>query len=219
MSTFPTSRRNLTLYSSMGCLFVSDFIRGVDVKLEYNAAAIAIGLIVMIWPVLTKVQFEALPKLFRIRKAPKKANVQDDTSPTTAKIYTHLGLSFILNWLVAPFVMLALAHICLPSPKHSSFRIGLILVGLARCIAMVLVWNRLAGGDEEYCAILVLVNSLLQLALYPVYSLLFVGVIEGDSRAKGGSISYGKVAISVLIVSGFGLQVSGYLTWYLLNSI
>ena len=97
--------------------------------------------------------------------------------------------------------MLGLAWATLPD--LTTYRTGVILVGLARCIAMVLVWNDLAGGNREYCATLVVANSLLQIVLYSPYSVLFVNVI---GRAKSGDeihVSYGDVAISVLIVSPF----------------
>jgi ACR3 family arsenite transporter len=82
-------------------------------------------------------------------------------------------------------------------PDLPSYRDGVILVGLARCIAMVMVWNQLAGGDANYCAILVVINSILQILLYSPYALLFINVVGGDKRFH---LSYGTVAISVLIV-------------------
>lgn len=125
--------------------------------------AILIGLLVMMWPVLTKVQYEKLPVIFKKRG-----------------IWIHIGISIILNWIVAPFIMLSLAWATLPESSLERERKGVILVGIARCIgkssrmhdirmtqtylsaAMVLIWNGLACGDPEYCAILVCVNSILQ---------------------------------------------------------
>ncbi|KAF8752494.1 Sodium Bile acid symporter family [Rhizoctonia solani] len=106
---------------------------------------ILLGLLIMMWPVLTKVQYERLPAIFNRRD-----------------IWVHIGISLVLNWLIAPLIMLGLAWATLPEPGLERERKGVILVGVARCIAMVLIWNGLACGDPEYCAILVCVNSLLQ---------------------------------------------------------
>jgi ACR3 family arsenite transporter len=103
----------------------------------------------------------------------------------------------LLNWIVGPLVMLGLAWATLPDLP--TYRTGVIMVGLARCIAMVLVWNQLAKGDGNYCAILVVFNSILQIILYSPYALLFINVIGGESQS-GVHVSYGSVAISVLIV-------------------
>jgi hypothetical protein len=102
-----------------------------------------------------------------------------------------------LNWIVGPLIMLGLAWATLPDLP--TYRTGVIMVGIARCIAMVLVWNQLAKGDGNYCAILVVVNSILQIILYSPYALLFINVIGGGSHS-GLHVSYGNVAISVLIV-------------------
>jgi arsenite transporter len=142
--------------------------------------AIAIGLIVMMWPILTKVQYESLPEIFSSRR-----------------IWVQIGLSMMLNWIVGPLVMLGLAWATLPDLP--TYRTGVIMVGLARCIAMVLVWNQLAKGDGNYCAILVVFNSILQIVLYSPYALLFINVIGGESQSAA-QVSYGSVAISVLIV-------------------
>jgi len=95
--------------------------------------AIAIRLIVMMWPILIKVKYEALSQTLLSRR-----------------LWIHMGISMILNWVIGPLIMLGLAWATLPDLP--SYRTGVILVGLARCIAMVMVWNQLAGGDEEYCA-------------------------------------------------------------------
>ena len=145
-------------------------------------AAIAIGLIVMMWPILTKVQYESLPQLF-----------------TTRNLYIHIFLSLVLNWIVGPLVMLGLAWATLPDLP--TYRAGVIMVGLARCIAMVMIWNQLARGDAQYCAILVVINSVLQIVLYSPYSLLFVNIIGGGGSHTEIRVDYGDVAISVLIVS------------------
>ena len=85
-------------------------------------------------------------------------------------------------------------------PDLPTYRTGVIMVGLARCIAMVMIWNQLAKGDGNYCAILVVINSVLQIILYSPYALLFINVIGGKSQSQL-HLSYGTVAISVLIVS------------------
>ncbi|KAF8490895.1 sodium bile acid symporter family-domain-containing protein [Gautieria morchelliformis] len=148
---------------------------------------IAIGLIVMMWPVLAKVQYELLPIIF--------------TSP---KIWIHIGISLVLNWIFAPLIMLGLAWATLPDLPN--YRTGVILVGLARCIAMVMIWNQLAGGDMNYCAILVVINSVLQIILYAPYALLFVNVIGGQA---GVHVDYASVAKSVLIYLGIPLLLGG----------
>lgn len=102
-----------------------------------------------------------------------------------------------LNWIVGPFVMLGVAWATLPDLP--TYRTGVIMVGLARCIAMVMIWNQLARGDPDYCAILVVINSVLQIVLYSPYALLFINTIGGQSQADA-HVSYGSVAVSVLIV-------------------
>jgi len=157
--------------------------------------AIAIGLIVMMWPILTQVQYEQLPKVFSRRR-----------------IWGQLGISLFINWIIGPFMMLGLAWATLPDLP--TYRIGVIMVGIARCISMVMIWNRLARGDSEYCAILVIVNSVLQIVLYSPYSLLFINVIGGNRQANI-HVDYGNVAISVLIVcQRFRLEASLLLNIY-----
>lgn len=142
--------------------------------------AIAIGLIVMMWPVLTKVQYEKLPHVF-----------------STSKMWIHIGLSLFLNWIIGPLVMLSLAWATLPDLPN--YRAGVILVGIARCIAMVMIWNDLARGDAEYGAILIVVNAVLQIILFSPLAILFINVIGGN-RHTAVHAAYGNVAISVLIV-------------------
>ncbi|KAJ6493012.1 sodium bile acid symporter family-domain-containing protein [Mycena sanguinolenta] len=159
---------------------------------------IAIGLIVMMWPVLTKVQYETIPQIFR-----------------SSGIWTHIGISMFFNWIVGPLVMLGLAWATLPDLP--TYRTGVIMVGMARCIAMVLIWCQLAKGDGNYCAILVVINSVLQVILYSPYTLLFVNVVGGRDIART-HIEYGKVAISVLIYLGIPLVaglVTRYSVWFL----
>jgi arsenite transporter len=152
------------------------------ISTECYTIAIAIGLIVMMWPILAKVQYEALPALFR-----------------TWHLWTQTFISLFLNWIVGPFVMLGLAWATLPDLP--TYRTGVILVGIARCIAMVMIWNQLARGDANYCAVLVIINSILQIVLYSPISVLFINVIGKFNEHSAIHISYGNVAISVLIVS------------------
>ncbi|KAJ6608316.1 sodium bile acid symporter family-domain-containing protein [Mycena sp. CBHHK59/15] len=159
---------------------------------------IVMGLIIMMWPLLTKVQYETLPQIFR-----------------SSGIWTHIGLSLFFNWIVGPLVMVGLAWATLPDLP--TYRTGVIMVGMARCIAMVLIWCQLAKGDGNYCAILVVINSVLQIILYSPYTLLFVDVVGGQSTSHL-HLSYGKVAISVLIYLGIPLTagiVTRYTVWRL----
>ncbi|KAJ7727727.1 sodium bile acid symporter family-domain-containing protein [Mycena metata] len=156
---------------------------------------IVIGLIVMMWPVLTKVQYETLPEIFR--------------SP---RLWTHIAISLLFNWIIGPLVMVGLAWATLPDLP--TYRTGVIMVGMARCIAMVLIWCDVAKGDGNYCAILVVINSVLQIVLYSPYTLLFVNVVGGrDAFVSHTHLEYGSVAISVLIYLGIPL-VAGLMTRY-----
>ncbi|KAK0729221.1 arsenical-resistance protein [Apiosordaria backusii] len=145
---------------------------------------IAVGLLVMMYPILCKVKYESLHKVFRERE-----------------IWVQLGFSIVVNWVVAPLFMLALSWAFLPDEE--GLRQGLILVGVARCIAMVLIWNNLANGNGDYCAILVAVNSLLQIILFAPLALLFIRVISPNPTAI--TISYSTVATSVGIFLGIPL--------------
>ncbi|KAI0072390.1 arsenical-resistance protein ACR3 [Panus rudis PR-1116 ss-1] len=177
-------------------VIIGEFVPNVQnafdtVRFQSVSVPIAIGLLVMMWPILTKVEYEAIPQLFR-----------------TKALYKHILISFILNWIIGPLIMLALAWATLPDLP--TYRAGVIMVGLARCIAMVMIWNQLAGGDANYCAILVVVNSVLQIVLYSPYSLLFVNII-GGGKGDELHLEYGEVAISVLIYLGIPLGL-GILT-------
>lgn len=134
----------------------------------------------MMWPVLTKVEYERLPKIFGSRQ-----------------LWIHIGISLVLNWIIGPFLMLGLAWATLPDLP--TYRVGVIMVGIARCIAMVMIWNDLAKGNANYCAILVVVNAILQIVLYSPFALLFINVVGGGQEAI--RVSYKEVALSVLIVS------------------
>ncbi|KAK9482810.1 sodium bile acid symporter family-domain-containing protein [Lipomyces starkeyi] len=145
---------------------------------------IAVGLLVMMYPILCKVRYESLHHVFRKRE-----------------IWVQILFSIIVNWIIAPFLMLGLSWAFLPD--KSGLREGLILVGLARCIAMVLIWTGLAGGDNEYCAILVAVNSVLQMVLYAPLAIFFIKVISHASNAN--YVSYTTVAKSVGVFLGIPL--------------
>ncbi|OAP59091.1 arsenical-resistance protein [Fonsecaea erecta] len=148
---------------------------------------IAIGLLVMMYPILCKVRFETLHHSFRKRT-----------------LWVQILFSVVVNWIVAPLFMLGLAWAFLPD--EPGLRDGLILVGIARCIAMVLIWTGLAGGDNEYCAILVAINSLLQMVLFAPLALLFINVISHSYN--GVDVDYAPVAKSVGVFLGIPLATA-----------
>ncbi|KAJ0339775.1 hypothetical protein COL154_010221 [Colletotrichum chrysophilum] len=159
---------------------------------------IAVGLLVMMYPILCKVQYEKLHEIFRTRE-----------------IWIQLGFSVVINWIIAPLFMLALSWAFLPDKE--GLRNGLILVGIARCIAMVLIWTSLARGDGNYCAILVAVNSFLQIVLFAPVALLFIRVIGRDNSIS--SISYSTVASAVGVFLGIPLGAAIVTRLVLLHTV
>jgi len=162
-----------------------------SIKLDTVSLPIAVGLLWMMYPVLAKVKYEQIPAI--------------------AGNWRISSVSLALNWIIGPALMFILAWVLLPD--HPEYRVGLIIVGLARCIAMVLIWNMLACGNNEYAAVLVALNSVFQIVMYTVLGYFYLTIVPRwlGAESVALNISMWSIAKSVLIFLGIPL-LAGFLT-------